>query len=111
MVPLNQPSASGAEVQVARRWAPAASAQGPCRSSVMRAPDQEDHHHHGGDLHDAQRLAAGFVHALDVAPPEVDGHQHTPNTAANALGGSVQAQMAAGRQISLSRRAQVLARR
>src|ERR1019366_4125568 len=34
------------------------------------APDEEGGHHDGGDLHDAQRLAAGFVDALDVAPPE-----------------------------------------
>src|SRR5450759_5099161 len=40
------------------------------------APDEEGGHHDGGDLHDAQRLAAGFVDALDVAPPEVGGDNH-----------------------------------
>src|ERR1035437_1060174 len=37
------------------------------------APYEQDHHHDGGDLHDAQRLLAGFVHADDVLAPEVDG--------------------------------------
>ena len=41
-----------------------------------RAPDQQNGHHHRGDLHDAQRLAAGFVHALDVLPPEVNRDDH-----------------------------------
>src|ERR1035437_6068092 len=37
------------------------------------APDEQDHDHDGGDLHDAQRLLAGFVDADDVLAPEVDG--------------------------------------
>ena len=40
------------------------------------APDEEGNHHDGGDLHDAQRFAAGFVDAPDVAAPEVGGDQH-----------------------------------
>ena len=39
-------------------------------------PDQEDHHHHGRDLHDAQSSAARFMHAPDILPPEVNGDQH-----------------------------------
>ena len=41
----------------------------------QRAPDEQGHHHERGDLHDAQRLATGFVKALDIHPPEVDGDQ------------------------------------
>src|SRR5450759_2059817 len=39
-------------------------------------PDEQSDHHDGGDLHDAQRLAAGFVNSFDVAPPEVDGDHY-----------------------------------
>src|ERR1022692_2788479 len=38
-----------------------------------QAPDDQDHHHDRGDLHDAQRFLAGFVHADDVLAPEVNG--------------------------------------
>src|ERR1019366_1235385 len=39
-----------------------------------QAPGDQDHHHNGGDLHDAERFLAGFVHADDVLAPEVDGN-------------------------------------
>ena len=42
-----------------------------------RAPDQQRDNHDSCNLHDAERLATRFVDALDVAPPKVDGHQHT----------------------------------
>ena len=53
-----------------------AAAEAALRVFAMRdqAPDDQHHHHHGGDLHDLQRPLAGFVHALDVLPPEIDGH-------------------------------------
>ena len=35
----------------------------------------QDDHHYGGDLHDAQRLVAGFFDALDVFPPVINGYQ------------------------------------
>src|SRR5581483_3261798 len=38
------------------------------------APNQESHDHDGGDLHNAKRLAAGLVDALDVVPPEIEGN-------------------------------------
>ena len=41
----------------------------------VHAPDQQNDHHHRGDLHNAQRLVARFLDALDVLPPVVDGHQ------------------------------------
>ena len=37
----------------------------------VAAPDDQDHHHDGGDLHDLQRLVARLVNALDVLPPEI----------------------------------------
>jgi hypothetical protein len=37
------------------------------------APDDQQHHHDGGDHHDLQRFLAGFVDALDVLPPEIQG--------------------------------------
>ena len=41
-----------------------------------KRPAQQHHHHDGRDLHDPERLFAGFFDALDVFPPEVerDGH-------------------------------------
>ena len=39
----------------------------------VAAPTDQDHYHHGGDLHDAHRLVAGFRNALDVLPPEIQG--------------------------------------
>ncbi len=42
-----------------------------------RTPDQQDPHHDRRDLHDAQRLAARLMNALDVLPPEVRRDQHT----------------------------------
>ena len=47
----------------------------PCFASVMQAPGNQDYHHHGGDLHDLQGAFAGFVNALGVLPPEIEGHQ------------------------------------
>src|SRR6202042_1117738 len=37
------------------------------------APDHEDYHHHGGDLHNLHGLAARLLDALDVFPPVIDG--------------------------------------
>src|SRR5437016_9405557 len=36
-----------------------------------QTPDNEDHHHYRGDLHDAEGLFARFVDADDVLAPEV----------------------------------------
>ena len=38
-----------------------------------QAPDDENHHHYGGDLHDAERLLAGFMETDHVLAPEVNG--------------------------------------
>ena len=35
-------------------------------------PNYKNDHHYGGDLHNPQRLAARFMHAFDVHPPEID---------------------------------------
>ena len=70
-VPLNQPRRLVAEMQVVRHGR-GRNLRGTVQQQRQRAPDQERDHHHGGDLHDPQRLAARFVHALDVAPPEVE---------------------------------------
>src|SRR5271169_5780982 len=45
----------------------------PPQNDGQRTPDQQSRHHDGGDLHDTQCLAAGFVNALDVLPPEIEG--------------------------------------
>src|SRR4051794_28027277 len=42
-----------------------------------QAPDNEYHHHHGRDLHNAQRLLARLVHALDVLTPEVESYKNS----------------------------------
>jgi hypothetical protein len=39
----------------------------------VNAPEEQDHDHDGGDLHDAESLVAGFFDALDVLPPVIDG--------------------------------------
>src|SRR5690242_4095142 len=41
-----------------------------------QAPHDQHHDHHGGDLHDLHGALAGLVNALDVLPPEVDGHEN-----------------------------------
>ena len=41
----------------------------------QRAPGDQQHDHHGGDLHDRHRIVAALVDAARVAPPEVDGDQ------------------------------------
>ncbi len=38
----------------------------------VAAPDQQNDHHHRGDLHDPQRLVARLLDALDVLPPVID---------------------------------------
>src|SRR5580700_109534 len=38
------------------------------------APDDQNHHHYGGDDHDLQSFLAGLVHALRVLPPEIKSH-------------------------------------
>src|ERR1022692_1677264 len=39
-----------------------------------QAPDNQQHHHHRGDLHDLQGAFAGFVNALGILPPEIKGN-------------------------------------
>ena len=41
----------------------------------IAAPEKQNHHHDGGDLHNPQRLVARLLNALDVLPPVVDGHR------------------------------------
>ena len=41
----------------------------------VNAPEEQDDHHYGGDLHNAQSLAAGLLNALDVLPPVIGGHR------------------------------------
>ena len=36
-------------------------------------PAEQDHHHDGGDLHDAESFLAGLLDALGVFPPVIDG--------------------------------------
>ena len=70
-VPLSQPTESSVKRRVCRRG------EGYRLIAVLQdggdAPDDQDDHHPGGDLHDPQGLLAGFVHAHDVLAPEVDG--------------------------------------
>ena len=40
-----------------------------------QAPDDQDYHHHRGDLHNPQRLCAGEGNANSIAVPEVEGNQ------------------------------------
>ena len=42
----------------------------------VRAPHDQDDHHHRGDLHDFQGLIAGFMHALYIFPPEKKRDQY-----------------------------------
>src|SRR5579859_1302552 len=37
------------------------------------APADQEHHHHGNQLHDVQRFFARFRHAFDIFPPEING--------------------------------------
>src|SRR5208337_2502957 len=39
----------------------------------VHAPTDQDHDHHRRDLHNAHSFLAGFVYALDVVPPEIEG--------------------------------------
>ncbi len=41
-----------------------------------QAPHDQQHHHDRGDLHDLHGAFAGFVNALGVLPPEVEGHEN-----------------------------------
>jgi len=45
---------------------------------VERVPTPEQHHHdhYRRDVHDPQRLFAGFRNTLDVFPPEINRNQH-----------------------------------
>ncbi len=52
------------------RWRQMGSADG----NRITAPDQQNDHHHRGDLHNAQRLVARLLNALDVLPPVIDRH-------------------------------------
>ena len=49
------------------------------------APDDQENHHYGGDLHDAQRLFAGLVDALGILPPKVRGHDDSEGRGEVAL--------------------------
>src|ERR1700676_385365 len=40
-----------------------------------RAPNYEDDDHDGRDDHDLQSFAAGFMNALDIFPPKVEGDE------------------------------------
>ena len=42
----------------------------------IEAPTDQQHHHDGGELHDAQRFVARLGNALDVLPPEIDGDEN-----------------------------------
>ena len=74
IVPLSQPSDVVAQVEIRL------DRQRNRLESVQRhrqqAPSDQDHDHDGGDLHDAQRLHARFVHAQNVLAPEVQGREH-----------------------------------
>ncbi len=37
------------------------------------APADQQHHHHGDQLHDVQRFFAGFGYTLCILPPEING--------------------------------------
>ena len=39
-------------------------------------PGDQQHNHHGHQLHDDQSLVAGLWNALRVLPPEIDGHEN-----------------------------------
>src|SRR5438270_4159469 len=38
-------------------------------------PSDQDDHHDRRDAHDPQRFGAGLVDALNVFPPEINGHE------------------------------------
>ena len=42
----------------------------------IKGPGNENHHHDGGDLHDAERLSAGKRNANAVGVPKVECHQN-----------------------------------
>ena len=42
----------------------------------VNGPDQQDNHHHRGDLHYAQSFVAGFFNTFEVLPPVVQSHDH-----------------------------------
>src|SRR5208283_1107446 len=58
----------------------------------INAPADEDHNHDGRNLHNAHGLAAGFVDALDVVPPEIGGAENGEEGGAET-GVNVEAQM------------------
>src|SRR6185295_6038832 len=64
------------EMDIGDHWSRRHVAPTILQDDRQRAPDDQDRHHYGGDLHDAQRLPAGFVDALDVLPPKIGCDQH-----------------------------------
>src|SRR5260370_23175297 len=49
--------------------------RGMAEPDRVDAPGYKNHDHYSRDLHDAHRLLAGFVDALDVVPPEINGDE------------------------------------
>src|ERR1700733_9206200 len=60
-----------AEAESGRRWE--GREMGAHMKDGVEAPEQENDHHDGGGLHNLQGFIAGFVDALDVLPPEING--------------------------------------
>ena len=70
-----QPAERIVRIDKVRQARPRRQVRTPNRERVNAPPDHK-HDHHGGYVHDAQRLFAGFGDALDVFPPEVERHQN-----------------------------------
>src|SRR5436309_14335994 len=68
---VQPPHGVRSELQILRAWQRRQWSVADPRG--VAAPADQDHYHHGGDLHDAHRLVAGFRNALDVLPPEIQG--------------------------------------
>src|SRR5712692_7463463 len=51
--------------------------RGMAEPDRVDAPGDENHDHDSRDLHDAHGLLAGFVDALDVVPPEINGDENS----------------------------------
>ena len=56
------------------------------------APGDEDNDHNGRDLHDPHGFLAGFVDALDVVPPEINGAEDGEKRGAE-IGADVETEM------------------
>src|ERR1700730_5710759 len=51
-----------------------------------RAPQDQNHHHYGGDHQDLHRLGGRFVHALRVLPPKVKSDQNAEDSGKRVFG-------------------------